>query len=50
MALTNKNEYSATLTVPQSVSTVIGFGVTKTYAGVFSLANDTVKLNSFDLL
>jgi hypothetical protein len=46
MTLTDKNEYSATLNIPQNVSTVIGSGITKTYSGVFSLANDTIQLDS----
>jgi hypothetical protein len=46
MTLTEKNEYSSTVNIPQSVPTVIGSGITKTYSGVFSLANDTIKLDS----
>ena len=46
MTLTDKNEYRALLTIPQNVSTVIGSGVSKTYSGEFTLANDTVTFDS----
>lgn len=45
MTLTENNTYSATVNIPQSVSTVMGSGI-KTYSGVFALANDTIKIDS----
>jgi len=44
MTLTENNTYSATVNIPQSVSTVQGSGIT-TYSGVYSLANDTITMN-----
>jgi hypothetical protein len=46
LLLTEKNEYSATLIIPTSVSTIIGSGITKSYSGAFSFIGDTVKLDS----
>lgn len=45
MTLAENNTYSAIVNIPQSVSTIMGSGIT-TYSGIFSLANDTVKIDS----
>ena len=45
MTLRIDNSFSATVTIPQSVSTVMGSGITQSYAGVYSLANDTLRID-----
>jgi hypothetical protein len=45
MTIRIDNSFSATVIIPQGVSTVIGSGTTNTYSGVFSLANDTLRIN-----
>jgi hypothetical protein len=43
MTFTN-NTFGAIVSIPQSLSTVMGSGVT-TYSGMFSLVNDTIKID-----
>jgi hypothetical protein len=45
MTLRMDNSFSATVIIPQSVSTVMGSGITQTYSGVYSLANDTLRID-----
>jgi|GEM_PF-5352949 hypothetical protein len=45
ITFTNKNEYTAKVIIPQSVSTIMGSGITKTYTGSYVISNDTVKLS-----
>jgi hypothetical protein len=46
MTLTDRYEYTATLTIPQNISTTLGSGITETYSGVFSLVHDTITFDT----
>ena len=45
MTLRIDNSFSATVNIPQSVSTIMGSGITHTYSGVYSLASDTLRID-----
>jgi hypothetical protein len=45
MTLRIDNSFTATVIIPQGVSTVMGSGTTNAYSGVFSLSSDTLRID-----
>ncbi len=45
MTLRIDNSFSATVIIPQGVSTIMGSGITQSYSGVYALAGDTLRID-----
>ena len=45
MTLRTDNSFSATIIIPQGVSTILGSGSTTAYSGLYSLTRDTLRID-----
>jgi hypothetical protein len=45
MTLRTDNSFSATVVIPQGISTILGSGSTTAYSGFYFLANDTLRID-----